>query len=89
MKENNEIIDLSDSNDFGFSTIDPIGTISIQDHEHRIDKMMNKIMPLLENLMKDPDKDIHWPNRDKIIKKYIADLEGIAYGTTESNKKQD
>ena len=79
MKEEDEII-VNLIDDFGIETIDNIGHIPINEHERKIDELMDAIMPFLNNLMKDPNKDIHWPNRDKIIQKFILKLEKIAYG---------
>ncbi len=61
-------------NDFGFTAIDEA---EIKD-DTRIERMYKLIRPLLDNLMKNPEKDyIKWPNRDQIIKKMIEELEGI------------
>lgn len=61
-------------NDFGFTAIDEA---EIKD-DTRIEQMYKLIRPLLDNLMKNPEKDyIKWPKRDQIIKKMIEELEGI------------
>ena len=40
-----------------------------------INKLDDFIRPLLENLMKDSDKDyIYWPNRSEILRKKIEEL---------------
>jgi hypothetical protein len=81
-----EYLDLS--NDFGFTAVnetevtEPILTEvkSSVDSETRqklqtIEKM---IMPLLVNLMKNPEKEyIHWPNRVPLIEKQIEKILSI------------
>jgi hypothetical protein len=43
-----------------------------------IEKMDNFIRPLLENLMKDSDKEyIYWPNRTTILQEKILELDNI------------
>lgn len=67
-------IDIEPDNDFGFTFIDSedIKTQS-QDKVHGLRDM---IMPLLNNLMKNPEKDtIVWPNREKTIKNFIKRMD--------------
>ena len=70
-------------NDFGFTAMDADELSSIdtkivektQSAEQVIEQMDNFIRPLLENLMKDSDKDyIYWPNRSEMIQKQIEKL---------------
>ena len=74
--------------DFGFSTIDPINVEKMQKeniavtetvafYKQQMLDMRNLIMPLLTNLAKDPDKDIHWPNRDAKLKDFMSKLDAI------------
>ena len=43
-----------------------------------MDKVEKLILPLLYNLMKNPEKDyIYWPNREEIINKQIARIQDI------------
>lgn len=43
-----------------------------------MDKVEKLILPLLYNLMKNPEKDyIFWPNREEIINKQIAKIQDI------------
>ena len=43
-----------------------------------MDKVEKLILPLLYNLMKNPEKDyIFWPNREEIINKQIARIQDI------------
>ena len=61
-------------NDFGFTFSDSeeIKAQSV-DKVHGLRKM---IIPLLNNLMKNPEKDtIVWPNRDKTIKAFIKKMD--------------
>ena len=70
-------------NDFGFTAMDADELSSIdtkivektQSAAQVIEQMDNFIRPLLENLMKDSDKDyIYWPNRSEMIQKQIEKL---------------
>ena len=70
-------------NDFGCTAMDADELSSIdtkivektQSAEQVIEQMDNFIRPLLENLMKDSDKDyIYWPNRSEMIQKQIEKL---------------
>ena len=73
-------------NDFGFTAMDAdelasvdtkIGEKSTSAVEV-IEQMDDFIRPLLENLMKDSDKDyIYWPNRAEMIQKQIDKLNNI------------
>ena len=67
-------------NDFGFTAMDADELASVDTKivektttaNEVIEQMDNFIRPLLENLMKDSDKDyIYWPNRSEMIKKQI------------------
>jgi len=73
-------------NDFGFTAIDADELASIDTKivekttasATTIAKMDDFIRPLLENLMKDSDKDyIYWPNRVEILRKKIDELNEI------------
>ncbi len=70
-------------NDFGFTAMDADELASVDTKivertttaNEVIEQMDNFIRPLLENLMKDSDKDyIYWPNRSEMIKKQIDKL---------------
>ena len=60
--------------DFGFTFAD-----SEEMKAQSVDKVQGlrkMIMPLLNNLMKNPEKDtIVWPNRDKTIKNFIKKMD--------------
>ena len=73
-------------NDFGFTAMDAEELASVDTKivekttsaTEVIEKMDNFIRPLLENLMKDSDKDyIYWPNRSDILQKKINELNEI------------
>lgn len=69
-------------NDFGFTAVDesevvdPIVTdvksSSEEQHKKTLQTLEKLILPLLVNLMKNPEKEyIHWPNRVSMIEKQI------------------
>ena len=60
--------------DFGFSFREPEETI---DYETKFNKLKEMIMPLLNNLKKNPEKDIHWPDRDKKIEEFIKKIQEL------------
>ena len=67
--------DLED--DFGFSLISEeelnAGVQDVTDKLHGLRKM---VMPLLNNLMKNPDKEyIYWPDRVKKIEAFIKKMD--------------
>jgi hypothetical protein len=56
--------------DFGFTFLDSNAT------PDKVQGLRDMIMPLLNNLMKNPEKDtIVWPNRDKAIKAFIQKMD--------------
>jgi hypothetical protein len=66
---------MSDMFDFGFTAVDEseLETVQVQKNvatsiEERLDSLYNAIIPLLNNLKKNPEKEyILWPNRlDKV-----------------------
>ncbi|NBV29653.1 hypothetical protein EBS02_11700 [bacterium] len=73
--------------DFGFTTIDDPSTdleatsFQLDDYKVRLQKMYDAIIPLLNNLEKNPDQEmIKWPNRDKKIKEFKTRLKNILEG---------
>jgi hypothetical protein len=45
---------------------------------NKLQKLYNSIVPLLNNLTKDPDKEyIYWPNRSTKVKEFIETLNDI------------
>jgi superfamily II RNA helicase len=89
MTDKNKYIELDDNNDFGFtfSNEDDIITSNVEyaslqeqvdDLKQRLQALNRIFLPLLENLVKDPDKPmIKWPNRKEVIDKQIARLKLI------------
>jgi hypothetical protein len=63
-----------DEDDFGFTFAD---TAEIQTQaQDKVHGLRDMIMPLLNNLMKNPEKDtIVWPGREKKIKDFIKKME--------------
>lgn len=86
-----KITDLDDDFDFGFSVVseDELKTIEkqlqneleqteviVHETKTKLEGMRNMILPLLNNLMANPDKEyIYWPNRTEKIKAFIAKLD--------------
>ena len=77
---------MTEYNDFGFTAMDAdelaaIDTKIIEKTTSAtevINKMDNFIRPLLENLMRDSDKDyIYWPNRTEILQKKLEELNSL------------
>jgi hypothetical protein len=68
---------MNTDDDFGFTAIDydPVDDVSTADKLRAVEEL---ILPLLHNLMKNPDKPtIHWPNRRDIIQKQIDKILAI------------
>ena len=76
--------DFDDDFDFGFEFSDDL-TETVNEKEqqainaqNKAEAMYNAIMPLLNNLKKNPEKpNIVWPDREKKIDLFIKKLEGI------------
>jgi hypothetical protein len=70
-------IDLNENDDFGFTFTDSEEMLSkTAQAEDKVQGLRKMIMPLLNNLMKNPEKDtIVWPDREKRIKKFIKDMD--------------
>ena len=73
----NEDEDDDDDDDFGFSLVSEdelnADVIDATDKLHGLRKM---VMPLLNNLMKNPDKEyIYWPDRVKKIQAFIKKMD--------------
>ncbi len=74
-----------DDFDFGFTTVSeeditaPIVTAAIDQSHDKAQQMLDAIVPLLNNLAKDSDKNayIHWPDRAKKIDAFKKKLESI------------
>jgi hypothetical protein len=50
-------------------------------HKAKLKELEGLILPLLYNLMKNPDKPIiNWPNRETVIKKQIEKIQTVTRG---------
>ena len=76
-KEDLTTMKLNENDDFGFTFTDSEEMLSkATQAEDKVQGLRKMIMPLLNNLMKDPEKDtIVWPDREKRIKKFIKDMD--------------
>ena len=55
--------------DFGFTFEDEADIVSRQVKDDKAEKIRDMIMPLLNNLKKNPEKDmINWPGKDRVKK---------------------
>jgi hypothetical protein len=67
-------MNLNEDDDFGFTFAD--SNEIQQQTQDKVEGLRKMIMPLLNNLMKNPEKDtIVWPNRDKTIKAFIKKMD--------------
>ncbi len=70
-----------DDFDFGFTAVDFDPTevqAQVDETKNKLQQVEGLILPLLKNLMKNPDKDyIHWPNRGPVIQKQIDKIIAI------------
>ena len=89
MAEKNKYLIEDDAYDFGFTFSDEEEIIAthteyasmteqVEDLKQRLQALNKIFLPLLENLIKDPDKPmIKWPNRKEVIEKQIKKLKQI------------
>ena len=86
---------MSDMFDFGFTAVDEDELQAVQQTaalasdaeqlasttQERLDKLYNAIIPLLNNLKKNPEKDyILWPNRLEKVEEFETHLQEIYKG---------
>jgi hypothetical protein len=86
---------MSDMFDFGFTAVDEDELQAVQQTaalasdaeqlatttQERLDKLYNAIIPLLNNLKKNPEKDyILWPNRLDKVEEFETHLQEIYKG---------
>jgi hypothetical protein len=86
---------MSDMFDFGFTAVDEDELQAVQQTaakaddaeqlalttQERLDKLYNAIIPLLNNLKKNPEKDyILWPNRLAKVEEFEDHLQSIYQG---------
>jgi hypothetical protein len=84
MIEENTTLNVENSFDFGFSFADE-GEVSAPqtsnieaEHKLKLKDLENMILPLLHNLMKNPEKPyIKWENRVPVIERQIAKIIAI------------
>ena len=77
-----------DDFDFGFSLVDEneleaVQTVTVQasSTQAKVDALFNMIMPLLNNLQKNPEKEyIYWPNRTEKIEQFRDKLQEVYNG---------
>jgi len=76
-------IDLDEDFDFGFTTVsEDIFTqaqLTAEESQAKAEAMYKLILPLLNNLAKDADKNayIHWPNRKEKIEAFKKKLQSL------------
>lgn len=58
------------ANDFGFTTVERI-------EDDRVSVVMKRVFAFLDKLAENPERDIHWPNRDKKIEEFKLELLAI------------
>ena len=74
--------------DFGFTAVDedeleavPKVTVAASSAEDRLNSLYNAVIPLLNNLKKNPEKDyILWPNRLAKVEEFEDHLQKIYKG---------
>lgn len=79
---NEIVIELDETNDFGFSFHDEEEIVTSSGVTDEVDLLKNRLrllrktyLPLLQHLAKDPDKPmIKWPNRKEILDKQIKKM---------------
>lgn len=80
---------MTEFNDFGFTAVDEDelqvvqnAATSTEDYKNRLDEMYNSILPLLNNLKLNPEKEyILWPNRLEKIEQFEKKLLDIWKGS--------
>ena len=70
-----------DDFDFGFTFADDMAEVlenttnELEKHQNKAQEIVNMVLPLLNNLKKNPDKpNIVWPTREKDIDKFIKKM---------------
>ena len=68
-------VDISFDDDFGFSLV---SEEELNSGDNKLEELRALIMPLLKNLMANPEKDyIYWPNRAEKIEQFIQKLDRV------------
>ena len=88
-------INIDETFDFGFSVVDEselevlqqtktelkVTTAEADNLDARLGKMYNMVMPLLNNLAKNPEKNyIFWPNRSEKIEQFRDAIDSVYNG---------
>lgn len=74
---------MADIFDFGFTAVneDELSSVTVDDLQTRLDNLYKAMIPLLNNLKKNPDKDyILWPDRLKKVEEFESHLRKIYEG---------
>ena len=77
--------------DFGFTAVDEdelevtkqvdVAEKAAAEHEDRLNRLYEAILPLLHNLKKNPEKEyIKWPNRVKKVEEFESQIARIVNG---------
>jgi hypothetical protein len=77
--------------DFGFTAVDEAdldvskeaeaALAAASEHEDKLNRLYEAILPLLHNLKKNPEKDyIKWPNRVKKVEEFEKHIANIVNG---------
>ena len=67
-------LDLNEEDDFGFTMVTS-DELAAPEAQAKAEMLRDMIMPLLNNLKKNPEKDIiHWPNRAEKIDAFIKKM---------------
>lgn len=78
---NKNTTEIDDEFDFGFSTVDPREipeAKEAQSSAEKLKKMYDLIVPLLDNLSKNPEQEyIRWPDRKKKIEQFKKKLNAL------------
>ena len=72
-----------EAEDFGFSIVDESDLTRVVENNDRAEKLRDMIMPLLNNLKKNPEKDyIQWPGVDRVrkIDEFIEKMNAVVEG---------
>lgn len=84
---------IDDLEEFNLEFTTPVNdVVTIEEYKEKLKTLEKLIIPFLDKMMQDPGKDIHWPNRDKVISKMkkkilsITDLSEIVLSETNTDE---
>jgi hypothetical protein len=73
-----KVTEINEEEDFGFTFVDGetlTDASEVEDLKRRVHELKTMFLPLLQNLNKNPEKDmIKWPNRKELLDKQIKKL---------------